>query len=103
MSTNVTCRAVTARTHSVPLPDGRTLAVVEDGDPAGAPVIVHHGTPRSGLLYAPWAQRAREQGSRLTGYDRAGYGGASRRPARAVADVAADIDALADALGLERF
>ena len=36
----------------VTLRDGRTLHVYDDGDPDGFPVVVHHGTPGSGLLYA---------------------------------------------------
>jgi pimeloyl-ACP methyl ester carboxylesterase len=40
---------------------------------------------------------------RVIAYDRAGYGGSTRRPGRAVVDVVADITAFADALGLERF
>jgi pimeloyl-ACP methyl ester carboxylesterase len=46
---------------------------------------------------------AAERGIRLIAYDRPGYGGSDRRAGRTVADVAADIDAVADALGLERF
>ncbi len=87
----------------IDLPDGRALAVTEAGDPAGAPVVFHHGTPSSGVLYARWAGDAREHGVRLIGYDRAGYGGSDRRAGRAVADVAADVDALARALGIERY
>jgi pimeloyl-ACP methyl ester carboxylesterase len=40
---------------------------------------------------------------RLLGYDRAGYGSSHRHAGRHVADCAADVDAIADALGLERF
>lgn len=84
-------------------PDGRILEVHEDGDPGGLPVVVHHGTPMSGLHYAPHVELAHEQGIRLLGYDRPGYGGSSRAPGRTVADCAADVGAIADALGLERF
>jgi pimeloyl-ACP methyl ester carboxylesterase len=87
------------RAHRFPGPGGRTLAVVEDGDPEGRPVIYHHGTPGSHVLYAKWLT----PGVRLIGYDRAGYGGSDRDPGRDVAAVAADIAAIADALGLERF
>jgi pimeloyl-ACP methyl ester carboxylesterase len=87
----------------IDLPDGRALAVVEAGDPAGAPVLVHHGTPGSGNLYRLWVEDARERGIRLVGYDRAGYGDSDRRAGRRVADVAADIAAVADALGIGRF
>ena len=58
----------------VELRDGRTLHVYDDGDPGGLVVVVHHGTPSSGLPYAPDSQRARERGLRLISYDRAGYG-----------------------------
>jgi pimeloyl-ACP methyl ester carboxylesterase len=92
---------VTERT--VNLPDGRTLAVADAGDHGGAPVVVHHGTPGCGRLHRPWVEDARSRGIRLIGYDRAGYGASDRRPGRAVADVAADIAAVADALGLDRF
>jgi len=85
--------------RTITLPDGRSLGVAELGDPDGFPVVVHHGTPGSGLLYERWAT----EGVRLIGFDRAGYGDSSRNPGRAAASAAADVDALADALGLERF
>jgi pimeloyl-ACP methyl ester carboxylesterase len=85
--------------NRVDLPDGRSLELHEAGDPAGFPVIVHHGTPGSGVLYDRWES----DGVRLIGFDRAGYGGSSRSAGRAVAAAAADVEALADALELERF
>ncbi|MGZ4340175.1 MAG: alpha/beta fold hydrolase [Gaiellaceae bacterium] len=91
------------RTHRVSAPDGRVLEIHEDGAPDGLPVIVHHGTPMSGLHYAPHVELAKEQGIRLLGYDRPGYGGSSRAPGRTVADCAADVHAIAEGLGLERF
>ena len=86
-------------TRSVALADGRSLEVHELGDPEGFPIVYHHGTPGSGTLYARWAT----PGVRLIAYDRAGYGGSARMHGRAVVDVVADITAVADALGLERF
>jgi pimeloyl-ACP methyl ester carboxylesterase len=83
--------------------DGRALAVYEDGDPNGTPVIAHHGTPASGPPYRMWVALAREQGIRLIGYDRPGYGGSARHAGRNVGDCADDVEAIADALGLERF
>lgn len=85
--------------QTVQLPDGRVLEVHELGDPDGFPVLYHHGTPGSGTLYERW----RTPGVRLLGYDRAGYGGSSRKAGRAIVDVVADIAAVADALELERF
>jgi pimeloyl-ACP methyl ester carboxylesterase len=83
--------------------DGRTLEVHEEGDPHGLPVVVHHGTPMSGLQYGPHVELALEQGIRLVGYDRPGYGGSTRAKGRTVADCAADVHAIADHLGLDRF
>ena len=79
------------------------LELHEAGDPAGFPVVMQHGTPMSGLSYPVHDALAKEQGIRLIGYDRPGYGGSARRPGRVVADCAADLDAIADALGLERY
>jgi pimeloyl-ACP methyl ester carboxylesterase len=83
--------------------DGRKLAVHEAGDSHGVAVIVHHGTPQSGLLYRNWASSALSAGIRLISYDRPGYGGSTRSPGRSVADCVADVEAIADALELERF
>lgn len=88
--------------HQVHTPDGRTLQVVEDGDPDGRPVLVHNGTPNSRLLYGRDVERARRQGIRLISYDRPGYGGSSPRPGRTVADCADDVRAIAGALGIEQ-
>jgi pimeloyl-ACP methyl ester carboxylesterase len=86
-------------THVLALADGRTLEVHETGDPDGLPVIVHHGTPGSGLLYDRWAT----PGIRLLAYDRSGYGGSTRSPGRDIAAVVGDIEMIADQLDLPRF
>src|SRR5882757_1138674 len=83
--------------------DKRTVDVHEAGDPAGFPVIFHHGTPAAGLPYEPHAELAREQGIRLIGYDRPGYGASTRAKNRRVEDCVADVSEIADALSLERF
>jgi pimeloyl-ACP methyl ester carboxylesterase len=59
------------------------------------PVIVHHGTPGSGLLCDAW----RTDGVELIGFDRSGYGDSPRRRGRSVADIADEVVAL----GIERF
>ena len=92
-----------ASTRTVETADGRNLGVYEGGDATGAPVLIHHGTPASGLLYARADALAREQGIRLIGYDRPGYGDSTRAPGRTIADCAADVGAIADALGLDRY
>jgi pimeloyl-ACP methyl ester carboxylesterase len=89
--------------RGVELRDGRTLHIYDDGDPDGKPVVVHHGTPSAGLLFAPHVEDAQERGIRLIGYDRAGYGGSTPHPGRSIADVAPDVEDVLDALGLDRF
>jgi pimeloyl-ACP methyl ester carboxylesterase len=84
------------------LPDGRALHVYEAGDPSGQPVLVHHGTPGSGMLMPAWIADARLRGICLIGYDRPGYGGSDRHLGRSVADVASDVAAIADAYGASR-
>jgi pimeloyl-ACP methyl ester carboxylesterase len=99
----VTTSLAQVRQFVVDLPDGRSLHAYESGDPDGRLVVHHHGTPGSGLLRREWGDDARRRGIRLVGYDRAGYGASSRHAGRSVCDVAADIAALADSLGVDRF
>jgi pimeloyl-ACP methyl ester carboxylesterase len=80
--------------------DGRTLAVEDDGDPSGRPVLVHLGTPNSRHLYPPNVTDAAARGLRLISWDRPGYGGSTPRPGRTIADVAADARAICEALGV---
>jgi pimeloyl-ACP methyl ester carboxylesterase len=87
---------------NVTTPDGRTLRVHVGGDEHGMPVLAHHGTPSSGILYAPWEEDAQARGICLIGYDRPGYGGSTRHAGRTVGDAAADVRAIAAALGIER-
>ena len=82
--------------------DGRTLHWYA-GDEPGRPVFWLHGTPNTGALPEPLFAAARAHGLRWVGYDRPGYGGSTPAPGRAVADAAADVAAVADALGLDRF
>jgi pimeloyl-ACP methyl ester carboxylesterase len=84
-------------------PDGRVLAVSEGGAPDGTPVLVHHGTPGAGVFDPLWLDLATAQGIRLVTWDRAGYGGSSRRPGRDVAAAAQDAATVADDLGIGRF
>jgi pimeloyl-ACP methyl ester carboxylesterase len=91
------------RPHSVRTPDGRTLAVREAGDGSGRAIVTHHGTPGAGHLYRSEIESAERHGLRLITYDRPGYGGSTPHPGRRVADAAADVAAILDALGIERF
>ena len=97
-----TISAVT-RQGKINLPDGRTLAYADRGPADGAPLVFHHGTPGSRLGHHPDASVYEDSGVRAVTYDRAGYGLSDRLEGRDVAAVAADVAALADALGFERF
>lgn len=91
-------RAQTAVVH-----DGRVLAFAEWGDPHGSPVFSLHGTPTSRLWRTPDESRYADAGARVITYDRPGYGGSDRHRGRRVVDCARDVEAIADALGIERF
>jgi pimeloyl-ACP methyl ester carboxylesterase len=89
---------------SVTVADGRVLAYEQVGDPGGKPVFVLHGTPGSrlsSLLQHP--ERVNDAGLRVITYDRPGYGRSSRQRGRSVVDCVADVAAIADELGLDRF
>jgi pimeloyl-ACP methyl ester carboxylesterase len=83
--------------------DGRTLAFVERGAADGMPVLVCHGTPGSRLTRHPDPEMYERHGVRMVAYDRPGYGLSDPHQGRSVADAAADIAAIADELGFERF
>ena len=83
--------------------DGRVLMTERRGDPDGKPVFLLHGTPGSRLGPAPRGMVLYQRRTQLIAYDRPGYGGSDRHRGRAVADVAQDVAAIADALGLDTF
>lgn len=81
---------------------GRVLAVYEAGDPAGKCILVLFGMPNSGVLSGwPHVDVADALGVRLVSYDRPGYGESTPHPGRRVADAAADVHTIADALDIE--
>lgn len=94
---------VTYNQRDVRVADGRTLRLLEDGDPDGRPVFVLHGTPGCRLLYRKHVEDAVRRGLRLIGYDRPGYGGSTAMRGRRVVDAAHDVRAIADVLSLKRF
>jgi pimeloyl-ACP methyl ester carboxylesterase len=91
------------RLRTLDLPDGRTLAYAIWGDPAGFPILSLHGTP--GCRFSRWANEElyAELGACWVTHDRAGYGQSDRNHGRRVVDEVADVAALADELGFERF
>jgi pimeloyl-ACP methyl ester carboxylesterase len=83
--------------------DGRTLGYAVWGDRDGFPILGLHGTPGSRLERWPREDFYVDLGVCLVTHDRAGYGRSDRRRGRRVADEVADVRALADELGFERF
>lgn len=92
------------REHRVPVAKGRTLGAAELGDPKGFPVLWFHGTPGGRLQLPPDASTsAEERGIRLFGVERPGTGWSTAHRYPRVRDFAADIRAMADALGFDQF
>lgn len=92
------------RTGHLQTPDGRRLAYLDAGEPGATPIVSHHGTPGSRLDRHPDEDAMlAELGLRTVTYDRPGYGESDPHPGRRVVDAAADVAALADHLGIDRF
>jgi pimeloyl-ACP methyl ester carboxylesterase len=87
----------------VRLPDGRALAYSQYGDPRGAPVINCHGGLTSRRDVEGCDQDARAIGARVISPDRPGIGLSDPKPGRTLLDWPADVVALADAVGVDRF
>ncbi|MFE9749925.1 alpha/beta fold hydrolase [Saccharothrix saharensis] len=86
------------------LDDGRTLHAYDAGGGVDdLAVFWHHGTPNIGAPPAPLFPAARRLGLRWVSYDRPGYGGSAPRPGRDIASAATCTEAVADALGIDRF
>jgi pimeloyl-ACP methyl ester carboxylesterase len=82
---------------------GRRLSTQMYGDPDGRPILLLHGTPGSRLGPHPRSAVLHRLGVQLISFDRPGYGESDRLEGRKVADAAADVLAIADAYGLEKF
>jgi pimeloyl-ACP methyl ester carboxylesterase len=91
-----------ANTCNISTESGREIRIIVSGQPDGVPVLVHHGTPGSILLYPPWVEDAYSRGIQLISYERPGYGGSTPHPGRSVASVAEDVAAIAKQLDLDR-
>lgn len=88
---------------SVECADGRRLAFREYGAPDGSPVFYFHGWPGSRLDFAANEAAAVAAGVRVIAVDRPGIGGSDFQRRRRVLDWPADVAAVADARGLDRF
>ena len=87
----------------VKLGDGRSVEVGTAGPTTGLPLVFHTGTPAGLAGYEPLFSAAAELGLRTVQYSRPGYGDSDARPGRRVADAAADVAAILDHLGFDRF
>ncbi|PIP41922.1 MAG: alpha/beta hydrolase [Desulfobacterales bacterium CG23_combo_of_CG06-09_8_20_14_all_51_8] len=81
----------------------RKLAWMASGDPAGFPVFFAHGCPGSRLEVAFLADQARNQGFRIIGFDRPGFGRSDFVDGYGLRSFAEDLNALADDLDIKKF
>ncbi|MEA5386534.1 alpha/beta hydrolase [Haloarculaceae archaeon H-GB11] len=86
--------------RTISLPDGRTLAFAEYGDPDGYPILFFHGTPGSRLGARMLADAASELDLRIVAPDRPGIGESDGDSRRSLLDWPADVSALLDALSI---
>ncbi len=84
-------------------PRGRRLDVRVVGPRGGPVIIAHSGTPDDASLRPETVAAGIERGARHVSYARPGYLRSDRHQGRSVADCAADVRAIADALAIERF
>jgi pimeloyl-ACP methyl ester carboxylesterase len=90
--------------QSFRLAEGRTLAYAEYGLPGGRPFFYFHGSAGSRLEPAMLdGEDLEKNGVRLIACDRPGMGGSDFQPGRGYSHWPADMAALADNLGLDKF
>ncbi len=82
---------------------GRQLDVLVAGPADGLPFVLHNGTPGGLVMQEQMTAAAAERGLRTVMCARPGYGRSTPWPDRRVADVAADVAAVLDALGAPKF
>src|SRR5437660_2335451 len=90
------------RVRQVRRSDGAALEVLSD-ESDNEPLVFHWGTPCAAVWFDPLVSAASRAGLRLVTYSRPGYAGSTSRPGRTVADAAADVAAILDALGAGTF
>jgi pimeloyl-ACP methyl ester carboxylesterase len=90
-------------TPFVPTGDQHSVTYEVCGPSSGMPVFLLHGTPGSHRGPKPRTSVLVELGVRLISYDRPGYGNSTRRIGRSVASAAEDVQAIADAIGADKF
>ena len=96
-------RPMSIEWHTVRTDDGRDLEVLRYGPAGGRALVSHVGTPSAPDEFRPLMEAVDERGWQLVSYARPGYSGSTRQPGRRVADAAADVAAILDHFGLDRF
>lgn len=91
------------RDSKLTLSGGRQLAYTEMGDSGWPTVMFFHGAPMARLHLAYLEELFLAHKVRVVSPDRPGYGRSSPLRGRSLTDWPADIEALADALGIDRF
>jgi pimeloyl-ACP methyl ester carboxylesterase len=84
---------MTHREEEIVLADGRTLEVATMGDPSGATIFFHHGTPGSTRTVKSLEALSDFGDFFVVTTSRPGYGQSSRREGRSIASVIGDLDA----------
>ena len=85
------------------LADGRHISYDVYGDPDGVPVVFSHGLSDSRLIRNPDEELTRSLGVRVIAADQPGVGRSTPQRGRRMVDWGADMEELADSLGLDRF
>lgn len=84
------------------LPDSRVLEYELTGPDDGPVLVFHHGTPGSDRPLGVLERAVHDHGLRLLTPARPGYASSARRAGRTVADMADDVAALLDAVGVDQ-
>lgn len=94
--------AMDATERTLRTADGRSLCFADWGSSDGYPVLSLHVSPGC-RLSVRGVELVAALGGRLITYDRPGNGRSDRKRGRAAIDCVSDVEAVADALGLEEF
>jgi pimeloyl-ACP methyl ester carboxylesterase len=91
------------REELLDLPDGRTLEIATMGEPSGATVFFHHGTPGATRTLKSFAGLSDFGDFFLVTTSRPGYGQSSRHEGRSIASVIGDVSAALDHVGRDEY
>ena len=95
--------ALSVTRSRISLGSGRIVEATVSGLKDGIPLVFHHGTPGSLLLFEPFIKATLARGLRYVSYSRPGYGNSTRQPARTIADCSVDTGKILDQLGVDSF